>query len=140
MRNDNFENIIAWNKYGHETSQIWEPEKYYTLENKLSWSYYSNTDVDIIEDFAQWESELMDTMQSYKMCLDDQQRYIYDCPVNSNNSFYRYLFVSKVSYKNDDGTEETIEDALIFTSKVIWYKGGYHETEISIILTDWQRL
>jgi hypothetical protein len=39
------------------------------------------------------------------------------------------------------GTQiETVIDAYKITSKVIWYKNGYHEFDIKTILADWRRI
>ena len=60
-------------------------------------------------------------MQSYKLCLDEQNRYVYDCIDNKKTPFFRYLRVDRVSYVDDDGTQKIIDNALKFSSKVIWY-------------------
>jgi len=79
-------------------------------------------------------------MEQYRLCIDSQNRYTYDCSGgNEKTFFYRYIYFEPLEYTNG-GTTETISDAYRVTSKVIWYKRGYHEFDIRTILTDWRRI
>ena len=62
-------------------------------------------------------------MQNYRLCLDKNNRYRYTCVNGIKTPFYRYLFVDEVFYINEDGEKEIIDDAIKFSSKVIWYQG-----------------
>ena len=57
-------------------------------------------------------------MASYKMCLNSENKYRYDCETDVTPGFYRYLFVDEV--RDEFGNREP--DALKFVSRVIWYK------------------
>lgn len=73
----------------------------------------------------------------YGLCFDALNRYV-RCSVSASEDtrFFKYLKVEQAQ----DELHNDIEDAYIITSKVIWYKRGYHELEIKTIITDWRRI
>jgi hypothetical protein len=79
---------------------------------------------------------LNNKMQNYRLCLDGENRYTYDCLTNWNKktNFYRYIKLEKVE---DDS--RIISNAFKLKSKVIWYKKWYHEFEINTIIADFKR-
>ena len=42
-------------------------------------------------------------MQGYNLCLDDKNRYTYDCgnPNNEKTKFYKFISIEKVKYNED---------------------------------------
>ncbi len=79
-------------------------------------------------------------MLNYKLCLDSQGRYVYDCgDENSETYFYKYIKLDRVSYMSGS-VEVFVNDAYKVISKVIWNNGGYYETQIDTIVTDWRKL
>jgi hypothetical protein len=76
-------------------------------------------------------------MDNYRLCLDENLVYTYDCSGdNIPTEYYRYLYIDEAK----DETNTVIEDAVKVTSKVIWYKRGYHEFYIDTIIADWRRI
>ena len=135
-----FDQINPWN---NEYNDVFEYDKKYKIENNYSNSASFSIYVDDITDwFDEWVAKLNNTsMLSYNLCLDDRNRYVYDCTwTNTRTKFYKYISVEKVVTKNDDWTDKEIEDALLITSKVIWYIKWYHEFEVKSIIADWKRL
>ncbi|MCH2189273.1 hypothetical protein MK079_05610 [Candidatus Gracilibacteria bacterium] len=133
IRDYNFVNIRNWKALDASGSNFWQTGNYYTVQNTPG--YFLDLDIQQIPDFAEGESYLTTNMASYKMCLNSENKYRYDCETDVTPGFYRYLFVDEV--RDEFGNREP--DALKFVSRVIWYKGGYEQTDISLILTDWQR-
>jgi hypothetical protein len=75
-------------------------------------------------------------MLSYKLCLDWNNLYTYDCSSpNKPTVFYKFIKIEELK-----DSSWIINDALKVTSKVIWNMRWYHETEINTILADWKRL
>jgi len=140
IRDSNYINHHKWNQLNPRESTdyslVFDEWKYYTIENN-----FSNTlplvNINEILDFWEWKTEINWKMLSYRLCLDHQNRYTYDCTSlwHKKTHFYRYLKIEKV--ENSDGI---ISDALRITSKVIWVEKWYHELQIRTILTDWKRL
>jgi hypothetical protein len=113
--------------------QIWN---YYKMSNDFSDIVTNPIKVEKINNFWEWKSELSWKMQSYKLCLDSNNLYTYDCTwLNTPTVFYKYIKIDVVKDKT-----WVINDSFKVTSKVVWYKRWYHETEISTILADWKRL
>jgi len=122
-------------------SDKFEYWKKYKIEND-----YSNTSAfpikisDIIN-FWEWISEINGKMEDYRLCLDNKNRYTYDCITvwNKKTDFYKYISIEEVKF-DSWATIEVIDDSFLLKSKVIWYKRGYHEFEVKSIITDWKRL
>ena len=143
MRDTNYINFTAWNQTNPENSysaaNVFGENKYYTLETDFSW--LSNFPIEVI-DISAWFEAWIDklsgvSMQKYKLCLDVDQRYTYDCITSSHKHtvFYRYLFIEKAQESWVD-----IDDAYRVSSKVIWYKRWYHEYDIKTVVSDWRRI
>lgn len=143
IRDSNYLNNHNWNQLNPDEwsnstpdfTRVFEPINYYTIENNFSNSLpliYINR----INDFWEWKSELNWKMLSYKLCLDSENRYTYDCSLgNKWTFFYRYIKVDNVQ-----DSSWIKSDAIRVISKVIWTDGWYHDLEIETILTDWKRL
>lgn len=142
IRDSNYTIIKNYNQINpaiNNYEEKFEYKKKYKIENN-----YSNTAVfpikveDITSWFEEWESKLQ-KMENYRLCIDFQNRYTYDCVWNIKTKFYKYISFEKVEYLNS-WIIENIEDAYLLKSKVIWYINWYHEYEIKSIITDWKRL
>jgi predicted CoA-binding protein len=78
-------------------------------------------------------------MQNYNLCLTPDNLYTYDCKAwNQRGYFYKYIKIDDVTY-NENWITKVVSDAFKVTSKVIWYKKGYKEFEITSIFTDFKR-
>lgn len=146
IRDSNYKRIQKFdqiNPSNNDYFNVFAFDKKYKIENNYSTTASFPIEViDITSWFEEWETKLNWTsMQSYKICIDEKNRYSYDCsnPDNIITQFYKYISVEKVKY-NKDWLEEVIDDSFLLKSKVIWYKNGYHEFEIKSIIADWKRL
>lgn len=138
IRDYNFKNIRAWNSINADADISLDSGNYYKIANKPGG--FLDTKIDIIDHFAKWEAFLNTSMLEYRLCLDQQGVYTYDCINNTPTPFYRYSFIDRVIYTSESWEELVIEDALKINSVVVWYQWWYHEANIATILTDWQRL
>lgn len=144
IRDSNYMEIKKFNQinpWDNNYSNLFEIWKKYTIEND-----YSNSSVfpikveDISAWFEEWVNSLnSSSMQSYNLCLDDKNRYTFDCSWNTKTKFYKYISIEKVSY-NWSWWETQIDESFLVRSKVIWYMNWYHEFELKSIITDWKRL
>lgn len=139
IRDNNFKQIQKWDSISSDAQKGWEIGKYYRIENTQSGWEFLDTRISMIDDFVVW-SENIKEMKSYRLCLDKDWYYTYNCINNTPTIFYKYMYVDQVSYIDQQWKKTTIDDALKFTSKVIWYQWWYKQTDISFILTDWQKL
>ncbi len=143
IRDSNYNKIYNYNQIdpsGTYYEDVFETGSYYKIENDYSKYKLFPIKVEKIEDFWEWISELESKMKDYKLCLDSENRYVYDCQrKNTQTYFYRYLKLEELKYLSGS-TEEIIDDAYKVTSKVIWYNRWYHEIELKTIVTDWRRL
>ncbi|MBW7954539.1 prepilin-type N-terminal cleavage/methylation domain-containing protein [Candidatus Gracilibacteria bacterium] len=135
LRDNNYKNTYKWNKLpGNDFNNLILTGVYYKIENNLD-----NTGNDItfekINDFGEGKNELNGKMQNYKLCLNNNLIYTYVCvSQNKETHFYRYTIFKDIY---DNNTK--IDDALKITTKVIWYKNGYHEIQLDSIITDFLR-
>ena len=128
-------------------SDFFETGSYYMIENDYSRSASFPIRVEKIKDFSDDVNELNGKMRVYRLCLDEENRYVFpndtspfNCKVwDTETKFYRYVEVREVNYSLGS-TQEVIADALKVTSKVIWYMKWYHDLEISTVIADWKRL
>lgn len=129
----------AWTTYNVEDR--FEYNKNYKIENDYSTTSTFPIKVEEIVDFWEWVSEIKGKMLAYRLCLDSENRYTYDCITtwNKETIFYRYIGIDEVKYDNA-WVEEIIDDSFLINSKVVWYKKWYHEFEVKSIITDWKRL
>ena len=118
-------------------TQLFSTGGYYTLENDFS-NPSGHVDISEIIPFVEGESQISN-MQAYRLCFDPEKNYRYcgnSVPSNwTELPFYRYLLVEELE---ENGV--VIPNAFLVTSKVIWTIKGYHEFEITTILTDWRRI
>jgi len=121
-----------WNSFNN-TDKL-ETGHYYKIENKF-WNIFPITLTDITTWFVEWKNNI-NLMNSYRLCLDSNNIYTYDCTwTNKTTEYYRYFYVDVLKDVN-----KTIDNAYIIKSKTIWYKRWYHEFEINTVLADWKRL
>ncbi|MCD5385330.1 prepilin-type N-terminal cleavage/methylation domain-containing protein [Candidatus Gracilibacteria bacterium] len=118
-----------------------EFNKKYKIENDYSNIASFPIKVDEINDFGEGISEINGKMRDYRLCLDSKNRYTYDCITSGNKKteFYKYISVEKVEFSSG-GLVQTIDNSFLLKSKVIWYKGGYHQFEVKSVIADWKRL
>jgi hypothetical protein len=76
-------------------------------------------------------------MNDYRLYRTPEGLYTYDDTGNQATHFYRYLTIEAVEYGNPT---VTVPESFKVTSKVIWYKRGYHEFELSTVVADWRRI
>ena len=146
IRDSNYKMIKPYNLKNPDWTTYSNTDKfstgsYYKIENNYStFANASIIDVNELTTFVEWEWELWN-MDDYRLCIDSQNRYTYDCstPGNIQTRFYKYISIEEVKY-SDSGTTEIIEDAFLLKSKVIWYIRWYHEFEVNSIIADWKRL
>lgn len=146
IRDSNYTKIKKYNQINpasNEYNNVFEYDKKYKIENNyLSTATFPIQVTDITNWFEEWQWNLSSSsMQSYNLCLDDLNRYTYDCTKTSNikTKFYKYVSFDKVVY-NEWWTTKIIEDAYLVKSKVIWYINWYHEFEVKAVIADWKRL
>jgi hypothetical protein len=112
---------------------------YYKIENDFSSSASFPIKVTKIDDFWEGENMLSTKMKDYNLCLTPNNLYTYDCTTwNERTYFYKYIRIDDVTY-DETWVTKVISDAFKVTSKVIWYKKGYKEFEITSIFTDFKR-
>lgn len=139
IRDNNFKNLFKWNKFPWENPLLtFQTGTYYTIESDLINEFHNWVILKDISDFAEWKNELNGKMKKYQLCLTVQKMYTYDCEGNVPTSFYRYVYISDVTY-SQSGVKKVIPDAMKVTVKVIWYSRGYHEIQMDTILTDFLR-
>lgn len=149
IRNYRDSNYSKFQKYNQinppiaDYSNVFLTWSYYKIENDYSSAAAFSIKLEWISDFWDWESEVTWKMLAYKLCIDWENRYTYDCldiSWNIKTNFFKYIFIDDVKYSSWWWAVEVIDNAIKVTSKVIRYHRGYHEFETSIILTDFNRL
>lgn len=139
IRDYNFLKLRKWDAISSDMNIVWELWEHYTIENNNTG--FLDAKIQRLENFSVWKEELTGAMTDYRLCIDSRWVYSYNCSWdNKKTSFYKYMKLSEVFYLDEDGNDVVIEDAIKFESNIIWYKWWYHSTNISIILTDWNRL
>lgn len=140
VRDSNYKNLYRWNKLPWtNVNSVFLTWVYYKVENDLTPSSLNNVKFETISDFWEWKNELNWKMQSYKLCLNSNNQYTYDCSwENKQTIFYRYVKFSWVNY-NDWWEDYVLEDSIKVTSKVIWYSRWYNEVQLDTVLTDFLR-
>lgn len=141
IRDSNYQKIQKYNQINPPNtnySNVFLTWSYYKIENNYSQTATFPISVQDISWFVEWKDKIgLGLMDNYKLCLDNESRYTYDCGTiwNTNTFFYKYLKIDEVKDIN-----WIIENALKLKSKIIWYKKWYHEFELNTIITDWKRL
>ena len=140
VRDSNYNALYAWDSIPGTTDANWNremfiPENYYMIQNTFwVWDPISIVDISWMDESWAQESEVRPgwRMESFRLCLDPQNRYIYCPSATSPNQtpFYKYLKIES----------SPIDDTFEVVSKVIWYKRWYHDLEIRTLLADWKRL
>jgi len=146
IRDSNYSNVKPFNLKNPNWTSFWSTDKFEFWSKYKIWNDYSNTSlfpikVEKITDFWEWKAELNWKMLNYRLCLDNKNRYTYDCisTWNTKTDFYKYISIDKVKYSSWPNIK-IINNSFLVKSKVIWYKKWYHEFEVKTIITDWKRL
>lgn len=145
IRDSNYKTIKKYNQINPWTDDfdiLFEVDKKYTIENNyLNTASFPIEVADITDTFEKWIDKLNSVwMNTYNLCIDMNNRYTYDCTgLNKKTKFYKYISVDEVKY-SDWWVEQVETDAILITSKVIWYIKWYHEFEVKSIIADWKRL
>lgn len=140
-RDTNYKMLKKWNQVNPYETYTASTELftswYFKLSNDFSASASFSTQLEPIASHNEWVANLS-VMQDYRLCIDDDNVYSYDCSAASSRPtpFYRYLHIEPAT----DDASNTIPGAFQITSKVIWYKRWYHEFDIKTIVTDWRRI
>lgn len=141
IRDTNYKKLNVWNQINpniqYSVSNLFNTWSYYTIENDFLPASSFSIKTSLILSFKEGKESLND-MENYRLCTTSDNIYTYDCSSSWNieTPFYRYLYI-------EDATDEfgnIVPEAYKITSKVIWYKRGYHEFNIKTIVTDWRRI
>ncbi|MDD5769507.1 MAG: prepilin-type N-terminal cleavage/methylation domain-containing protein [Candidatus Gracilibacteria bacterium] len=140
LRDNNYKNLYKRDKLpGNDTNLVFSTGVYYKVENDYSPFTSETVKLEVILDFAEGKEFLANKMNNYILCLDNENKYTYDCSgQNKKTYFYKYMKFDDVIY-NSGGVNKIISGSLKLTSKVIWYNKGYHQIELKTILTDYLR-
>ncbi len=155
IRDTNYAKFQKWDLLNPDlpTNQSFNPDIDYTKSENIfnSWSYYrisnnfsptsNKVEINKIDDFWEWISELWSKMEKYEVCLDSLNHYIY-CEDSSWNPiswatktwFYKYLRFEELK----DWDWNVVKNSFKIRSRVIWYNKWYHNTDIDTVLTDWK--
>ncbi len=143
IRDSNYEKTQKFNQINPDSdnyNKVFEIGKYYKIENNFLEEKAFPIKVEEINNFSKWKNYLSSKMLDYKLCLDSNNSYVYDCSWNNRDTyFYKYIKIDKLSHSSGK-IDEVLDDAYTVTSKVIWNNGGYYETEVRTIVTDWRNL
>ncbi|PIE85464.1 hypothetical protein CSA08_01760 [Candidatus Gracilibacteria bacterium] len=143
LRDSNYNSVYKWNYIPNSASDFTKvfTGGYYKIENDFTPGAFYPIKIEAITSFGEGESELNNKMQSYKLCMDSNNNYSYDCLTSGNKDtkFFKFIKVEKLQYKSG-GIDIIIDDAFKVTSKVIWNIRGYNEIEINTVIADWKRL
>lgn len=146
LRDSNYANMHDWNLLNPNLEDNFDSNKIET------WVYYKvEIDYDIvypdfsvklskIDDFKEGKGYVENQMHNYELCLDLEKKYTHNCVWNRKSKFFRYVKFEDLKYKSNTGDEILVNDAYKVISKVIWYKKGYHEINLTTILANHKRL
>jgi len=148
LRDSNYKNLHKWNLISPNIQTNFDlASNYITNGYYKVWLDYNSLSPDFsvkldkINNFKEWASFLNSDMKNYELCNDWLGKYTYDCTwTNKRTRFYRYLKFEPLMYKDTSWTNITIKDSYKVTSKVIWYIRGYHEINLTTILSDYKKL
>lgn len=143
LRDSNYDSVFKWNYIPNSASDFTKTFSpwYYKIENNFTpWAFHP-IKIETIVVFWEGESEINSKMQDYKLCIDSNNNYTYDCltPWNKETNFYKFINIEKLQYSSW-WVDTVIDDAFKVTSKVIWTIRWYNETEINTVIADWKRL
>jgi Tfp pilus assembly protein PilV len=149
LRDSNYSNLHNWNSINPNLS--WN----YELETNLiqTWTYYKieldyetifpdfSVRLEKIDDFKEWKEYVKNKMKDYELCINNAKKYTYDCNLwNKKTGIYRYIKFEDLTYKDASWNDIVVNDAYKVISKVLWYKNGYHEINLTTILANHKRL
>ena len=107
IRDSNYSNVKPFNLKNPNWTSFWSTDKFEFWSKYKIWNDYSNTSlfpikVEKITDFWEWKAELNWKMLNYRLCLDNKNRYTYDCisTWNTKTDFYKYISIDKVKYSS----------------------------------------
>lgn len=145
IRDTNYKKLKLWNQHKPDDvltiadktdgNKVFLPDTYYFIENDYITGEIS---IDRIwTSILEGPSNLATMKTEFWLCFDTEKRYVKCNAINTTDTrFFKYLKVEQAK----DELDNDIENAYILTSKIIWYKRGYHEFEIKTIITDWRRI
>jgi len=149
LRDSNYSNLHNWNSINPNLS--WN----YDLETNLiqTWTYYKieldyetifpdfSVRLEKINDFQEWKEYIKTNMKDYELCLNNAKKYTYNCSLwNKKTGIFRYIKFEDLTYKDASWNDIVVQEAYKVVSKVIWYKKGYHEINLTTILANHKRL
>lgn len=149
LRDSNYSNLHNWNLLNPNLSQGFELEEnliqtwvYYKVELNYE-TIFPDFSIKLIKinDFEEGKAFINTKMKDYELCINDNKKYTYNCNSNEKKSgFYRYIKFEDLKYKDSTWNDIIMKDAYKVISKVIWYKKGYHEINLTTILANHKRL
>jgi hypothetical protein len=92
LKNPNWTSFSNFDKF-----EYW---KKYKIENDYSNTSLFPIKVSVISDFWEWISEINWKMENYRLCLDNKNRYTYDCITSWNikTVFFKFISIEEVKY------------------------------------------
>jgi hypothetical protein len=149
LRDSNYANLHNWNSINPNLTALFD-----TPSNLIqTWAFYKveldynsvfpwfSTKIEKINDFKEWKEFLITSMKDYELCFNSEKKYTYNCiSWNNRSGFYRYVKFEDLQYKDDLWNDVIVKDAYKVISKVIWYKKGYHEINLTTILANHKRM
>lgn len=146
IRDSNYKSMHLWNTVNpkitdkvDDVSNLISTWVYYKIFNNFNWNPGDfPTKLEKINNFAEWE-DFIQKMEAYRLCLDSENRYTYDCINNKKTIFYRYIKFDDIDYTSA-WVKKHIDDWYKVTSKVYWYNKWLHDIDIKTIITDYKKL
>ncbi len=148
LRDSNYSNLHNWNSINPNLTDSFDSP----LNLIQTWTYYKveldynatfpwfSTKLEKINDFKEWKEFIVNSMKDYELCIDPNEKYTYNCVWNMSSKFFRYIKFEDLQYKDDHWNIIIVKDAYKVISKVIWYKKGYHEINLTTILANHKRM
>lgn len=148
LRDSNYENLHKWNLINPNIDNNFDlSSNYITNWYYKIWLDYNSLYPDFsvklekINNFKEWASFLTSNMRDYELCNDLSGKYTYDCSWgNKRTKIFRYLNIEPLSYIDSSWNNVIIANSYKVTSKVIWYIRGYHEINLTTVLSDYKKL
>ncbi|MDD3301949.1 MAG: prepilin-type N-terminal cleavage/methylation domain-containing protein [Candidatus Gracilibacteria bacterium] len=148
LRDSNYENLHKWNLINPNIDNNFDLSSNYITNGYYKiWLDYNSLYPDFsvklekINNFKEGASFLTSNMRDYELCNDLSGKYTYDCSGgNKRTKIFRYLNIEPLSYIDSSGNNVIIANSYKVTSKVIWYIRGYHEINLTTVLSDYKKL
>jgi len=148
LRDSNYTNLHNWNSINpnlttdyDNPSNLIQTWIYYKVELDYDVVFpWFSTKFEKINNFKEWKEFITNSMKDYELCIDLNKKYTYNCAWNMRSKFFRYIKFEDLQYKDYHWNIIIVKDAYKVISKVIWYKKGYHEINLTTILANHKRL